>query len=71
MRTREKTIGLASVRRCESERSASERRAKTKFKKNNSNTTYYSVMIGAHYQERDCKVHPAISTVTKVSIFGS
>ena len=25
----------------------------------------------AHYQERDCKVHPAISTVTKVSIFGS
>ena len=26
---------------------------------------------GAHYQERDCKVHPAISTVTKVSIFGS
>ena len=24
-----------------------------------------------HYLERDCKVHPAINTVTKVSIFGS
>ena len=29
------------------------------------------VISGAHYQEHDYKVHPAISTVTKVSIFGS
>ena len=29
------------------------------------------VEAGAHYQERDCKVHPAITTVTKVSIFES
>ena len=26
---------------------------------------------GAHYQERECKVHPASSTIPKVSIFGS
>ena len=31
----------------------------------------FNVCAGAHYQERDCKVHPAISTVTKVSILGS
>ena len=30
------------------------------------------INAGTHYQERDCNVHPAISTVTKVSaIFGS
>ena len=29
------------------------------------------ITAGAQYQERDCKVHPAIGTVTKVSIFGS
>ena len=32
---------------------------------------YFLLHSGAHYQECDCKVHPAISTVTKVSIFGS
>ena len=31
----------------------------------------FKAIAGAHYQERDCTVHPAISTVTKVSIFGS